>query len=324
MIVSRTPLRISFVGGGSDLPGWYRQHGGAVVSTAIRQHVTILVKPLAPFHPHRYRVAYSRTELAPSRDAIEHPLVREALRLLDIDEPLEIVSVSDVPAGTGLGSSSSFTVGLLHALHAYRGERPCWEQLAEEACTIEIERLGEPIGKQDQTIAAAGGLRHIRFLRDGRVEARTLAVDQARLDAFEAHLLAFYTGGQRRAGSVLGQLDHHAADTSDRLSSLTELCEPAVELLEGRGELAAFGSLLHRAWELKRGERGVTNPHIDTLYQRARAAGALGGKLLGAGGAGFLLLFAEPETQPRIRAALADLHELSISLEPGGSVVQGL
>jgi D-glycero-alpha-D-manno-heptose-7-phosphate kinase len=320
VIIARTPLRISFVGGGTDLPAWSSRHGGAVVSTAIRKHVTVVVKRLAPFHTHRFRVAYSRTELAPSREAIEHPIVREALDLVGLDEPLEIVSISDVPAGTGLGSSSSFTVALLHALHAHKGHQPSPRQLAEEACAIELDRLGEPIGRQDQYIAAFGGLRHLRFLRDGGVEPRAVAATPERLARLEGSLLAFYTGGQRRAASVLEGMGHEARLSGERFEALSGLCGEAAALLESpaRG-LDELGPLLDRAWSLKRGWSGVSNPRIDALYQRALEAGARGGKLLGAGGSGFLLLYVPPQDQPAVRAAMADLHELELGLEPEGS-----
>jgi D-glycero-alpha-D-manno-heptose-7-phosphate kinase len=320
VIIARTPLRISFVGGGSDLPAWSSRHGGAVVSTAIRKHVTVVVKRLAPFHPHRYRVAYSRTELAPSREAIEHPIVREALELVDLDEPLEIVSISDVPAGTGLGSSSSFTVALLHALHAHKGHQPCPRQLAEEACAIELDRLGEPIGRQDQYIAAYGGMRHIRFRRDGGVEPSPIELPPGRLAQLEQSLLAFYTGGQRRAASVLEGMGQEAQLSGERFEALSALCGEVRALLEApERDLDELGPLLHRAWSLKRGWSGVSTPRIDALYQRALQAGARGGKLLGAGGSGFLLLYVAPADQPAVRAAMAGLHELELGLDPEGS-----
>jgi len=326
VIISRTPLRVSLVGGGSDLPAWYERHGGAVVSMAIQQFVTIIVKRLAPFHDHRFRVSYSKTELASSVAEIAHPLVREALSLLDIDEPLEIVSISDVPAGTGLGSSSAFTVGLLHALHALRGEQPSWRQLADEACEIEIERLSEPIGKQDQYIAAAGGLEHIVFRPDGGVDVQPVRCSATRLAALEARLVAVHTGGARRAGDILREIEPSNTGTTRALRELAALCEPMRAILEadGGGEpsagLEGVGELLDLAWSSKRTLAGsVSSPRIDELYRTARQAGATGGKLLGAGGSGFLLLYVEPQVRAAVLQALNRHLTLPVRVAHQGS-----
>ncbi|MFH1811576.1 MAG: GHMP kinase [Pseudomonadota bacterium] len=320
MIISQTPLRVSFVGGGTDLPPFYRRHGGAVVSTAIAHYVYITLKELQPFHDHRYRVSYSRTELCRTVAEIQHPLVRECLRLLAVDAALEITSIADVPAGTGLGSSSSFTVGLLNALHAFKGEYVPWQQLAEEACQVEIEILGEPIGKQDQFIAAAGGLRHIVFRADDTVTTTPLICSRAAHDRLWSGMLALHVGGQRQAKDILKQWQSMPPDIETRLEQTSALTRQFLEAVQAGAPMAELGGVLHAAWELKRATGSkVSTARIDALCQRAREHGALGGKLLGAGGTGFLLLLVEPEQRAAVRAALSELLELALAPDVEGS-----
>jgi D-glycero-alpha-D-manno-heptose-7-phosphate kinase len=291
-----------------------------VVATAIAQYVYITLKRLQPFHEHRYRVSYSRTELCSSVDEIQHPIVRECLRLLAIDAPLEITSIADVPAGTGLGSSSAFAVGLLHALHAFKGEYVPWSQLAEEACHIEIEVLGEPIGKQDQYLAAAGGLRHLVFRPDGSVTAAPVVCPTPSHERLWRGLLALHVGGQRRAKDILQGLQCMSPDIESRLLQTRELTREFLEALQASRPLAELGAVLHRGWELKRATGdGVTTARVDELYRRALQHGALGGKLLGAGGTGFLLLLVEPEQRDALRRSLPELLELPLAPDVEGS-----
>jgi D-glycero-alpha-D-manno-heptose-7-phosphate kinase len=319
MIITRTPFRISFAGGGSDLAAYYSGEPGAVLSTAIDKYMFLTVKER---FGNTFRVSYSRTELVDTADKIEHPVVRACLRALEIQRGLEIVSVADLPAQSGMGSSSSFTVGLLHALHALQGHVVTAQRLAEQACFIEIEELKEPIGKQDQYIAAFGGLQFIQFQPDGQVFVDPVICPAATRRELNRHLLLFFTGMTRDAREVLGR---QKVNTADRRSSLRRLCEIARKLrdiLTRAGNLTEFGQLLNEAWEVKKTlESSITNSTIDEYYQRGLRAGALGGKLLGAGNGGFLLFFCEPDRQASVREALSQLLEVPFSLEPEGTKV---
>jgi D-glycero-alpha-D-manno-heptose-7-phosphate kinase len=319
MIVTRTPFRISFSGGGSDLQSYYAQEPGAVISAAINKYVYITVKKR---FGNTFRVSYSRTELVDTVEQIEHPIVRESLRSLGIREGLEIVSIADLPAQSGMGSSSSFTVGLLHALHALQGHAIAAERLAEEACSIEIEKLREPIGKQDQYIAAYGGLQFIQFHPDGKVFVDPIVCRPETRRELNRRLVLFFTGITRDAREVLSKQN---CRTPERALVLRKLCRIACDLrdvLTNGRDLNDFGYLLHDAWELKKSlESSISNGDIDALYQRGLQAGAIGGKLLGAGRGGFLLFFCEPHYQSRLRAALSDLTEVPFSVEPEGTKV---
>lgn len=322
MIISRTPLRVSFLGGGSDLPAYYRRHGGAVLSTAIDQSVYVTVSRK---FDDAVRVSYSRTEeVAHARD-VEHPLVREALAMLDIEGGVEITSVADIPArGTGLGSSSSFTVGLLNALHAYSGRHATAADLARESCEIEIDRCGEPIGKQDQYAAAFGGFNFIRFHPDETVEVQKVICPPALLADLQSRLMFFYTGVTRSASALLK--DQSAAVASDGAQAcatghLVRLAEAGFEALR-QGDIGGLGPMLDEAWRLKRQMgQGVSSGLIDEAYDAAMAAGAEGGKLLGAGGGGFLMFLAPPERHGAIRAALGGLRETPFKFAPQGSSI---
>jgi D-glycero-alpha-D-manno-heptose-7-phosphate kinase len=324
MIISRTPFRISFAGGGTDLPAFYRRGGGAVTSTAIDKYMFITCNRA---FDHRVRVAYSQTEIVEHAAELRHPIVREALKLLGIDHGIEITSIADVPAQTGLGSSSSFAVGLLNALYAFKGEHASAEQLARDACHIEIEVLGEPIGKQDQYIAAYGGWQHIQFNADESVFVDPIVGPPEIRREIAGQLLMFYTGRSRRASDILTQQKQvtGAGDKQRVLEKMRGLAVAIRDVLrQGEpGDAArAFGRLLHEGWELKRSVvNSISNPEIDGLYERARKAGALGGKLLGAGGGGFLLFFVERDRQPAVREALKDLRELRFRPEPQGSKI---
>jgi D-glycero-alpha-D-manno-heptose-7-phosphate kinase len=319
MIITRTPFRISFAGGGSDLQAFWQHEPGAVLSTAIDKYMYLTVKQR---FGGTFRVSYSRTELTDRVDQIEHPIVRDCLELLGIDQGLEIVSVADLPAQSGMGSSSSFTVGLLHALYAHAGRVTSAQRLAETACRVEIDRLHEPIGKQDQYIAAFGGLQFIQFHTDGHVSVDPVICPPQTRAELNRRLMLFFTGLTRNAREVLIR---QQAATGDKLASLRKLCQVAREmrdvLTEGP-DLNAFGKLLHTAWECKKSVEGsISNPAIDGWYERGRAAGALGGKLLGAGSGGFLLFYCEPHLQAKVCEALFELVRVPFELEPEGSKV---
>ncbi len=322
MIISRTPLRVSFFGGGSDLPAYYRRHGGAVLSTTIDKSVYITVS--RKFDA-AVRVSYARTEEVARAADVEHPLVREALGLLGIEGGVEITSVADIPArGTGLGSSSAFTVGLLNALHAYQGRHAPAARLAEESCVIEIERCGEPIGKQDQYAAAFGGFNFIRFHPDERVEVTKVLCPADVIEDLQRRLIFFYTGVTRSASSLLGEQSAAVARSGAAASAAGELSCLAAQAFEAvcKGDLEPLGAMLDAAWRLKKGlAAGVSNGAIDQAYEAARAAGAEGGKLLGAGGGGFLMFLAPPERHDAVRAALGGLRETPFRFAPQGSSI---
>lgn len=322
MIVVKTPLRMSFVGGGSDLPAFYRRFGGAVVSTAIDKFVYLTVNRK---FDNRIRIAYSRVEEPASVGKIKHPLVREALQMLGITGGVEIMSMADIPAkGTGLGSSSSFTVGLLQALHAYKGQFASADRLGEEACEIEIGRCGEPIGKQDQYAAAFGGFNFIQFHPDDSVSVDPIICRRETLRELQAGTLTFYTGLTRSASAIL----KHQTKALNAEKAKQKMLQRMVKLAhEMRSELQrnnapVFGEMLHENWELKRQlAAGVTTTQIDDWYNRARKAGAIGGKLLGAGSGGFMMFYAPQERHEAITQALQDLRPVQFGFEPQGSKI---
>jgi D-glycero-alpha-D-manno-heptose-7-phosphate kinase len=320
MIVSCAPLRVSFAGGGSDIAAFYRQRRGAVLSCAIAKYSFIVVHPY--FSATKYHLKYARTELVDRLDEIQHPILREALRMQEIDPGIEIVSIADIPRGTGLGSSSSFSVALVNALYVHRGIFVPKERLAQEACVLEIDRLGEPIGKQDQYAAAFGGMNLIEFERDGGVTVQPLLLPPATLSELEGNLMLFFTGSQRDAGSLLShQVAAIEADAAvvSRMQQMVELAYEMRDLLLA-GDVDAFGLALHRGWELKRGiSERISTAAIDDFYARALAAGALGGKLTGAGGGGFLLLYCPKPAQARVRHALKALQSVDFRFDWGGA-----
>ncbi len=316
MIVTRTPFRISFAGGGTDLRAFYSVEQGAVTSTAIDKYMYITVNRR---FDHTLRISYSRTEIVERVDDIAHPIVREALRLCGIKRQIEITSVADIPAGTGVGSSSSFTVGLLAALHAFKGQPATPERLAFEACEIEVNRLGEPIGKQDQYIAAYGGIKHIRFNPDESVQVEPIRCSEAIGEELGKNLLLFYTGKRRNAGDVLRVQQERTPNAMDSLRQLRDLALRTAEVLGQGKNLADLGHILHEGWMLKKKiNPGISDPEIDGFYERALRAGAVGGKLLGAGGGGFLLLYCEGENRRKVREVLCQLEEVQFGLEPEG------
>jgi D-glycero-alpha-D-manno-heptose-7-phosphate kinase len=322
MIVTRTPLRVSLVGGGTDLAAYFSQGGGQVLSTAIKQYVYVIVKR----HNDVYfdtpiRLNYKVSEEVASVDEIRNNIIRESMRFLEIEPPLYVSTVGDVPASSGLGGSSSFAVGLLNALHALRGERVSAGQLAEEACHVEIDRIGEPIGKQDQYAAAFGGLNVFEFRPDGAVAVEHLHLADDVRSAFFGSMLMFWTGVTRDANEILAEQQRNVQAELERLHAMRDQVDQLRLLLQARSfDLRAFGEVLHEGWRLKHDlASGISNGRIDELYSRALEAGALGGKLCGAGGGGFLLFVVEPDRHDAVRAALSELTELSIDPEVHGS-----
>ncbi len=322
MIITRTPLRVSFCGGGTDLPAYYLCQQGAVVSTSLNKYVYITVNRLSRYFRHRILLKYSQSELVDSVEEVSHPIIREAMKMTGIIDGVEITSMADIPAGTGLGSSSSYAVGLLHALHTFKGEYVSASQLSREACEIEIKRLGDPIGKQDQYIAAYGGICHIRFNPDETVFVDPVICSHATKMALQGNLLMFYTGRERRAGDILEAQQAATQQKMDVLAQMKDLCDRALDVLRDGRSLNRFGEILHEGWLLKRSlVDNISNDSINRYYQSALTAGAIGGKLLGAGGGGFLLFYVEQQNQDRVRKALRDLQELPFMFEPQGSKV---
>lgn len=322
MIITRTPLRISFCGGGTDLPSFYTREQGAVVSASINKYIYITINRLSRYFDHKISLKYSRTELVNSVDDVRHPIIREAMKLTGVVENIEITSMADIPAGTGLGSSSSYAVGLLHALHSFKGEAVSAGRLAEEACKIEIELLGDPIGKQDQYIAAYGGMCHIRFNPDESVFVDPVICSYATKKALQDNLAIFFTGGVRRAGDILEIQKATTHQKMEVLRQMKDLCVDMLETMREARSLSRFGEILHEGWGLKRSlVDSISNDSINHYYEQARKAGAIGGKVLGAGGGGFLLFYVEPHKRSNVRQALKTLPELPFMFEPQGSKV---
>jgi D-glycero-alpha-D-manno-heptose-7-phosphate kinase len=321
MIITRAPYRISFFGGGSDIESFYSQSPGAVISTSINKYTYLSTHRF--FDVDKIRVKYSKTETKGSVAEIEHPIVREVLKKFKIQGAIEISSNGDVVAGSGLGSSSAFTVALLHNMYTHEGQFAGKLQLAEEACDIEINRLNEPIGKQDQYAAAFGGLNVIRFPTAGQTVVETVHLKKDIYQRLEQNLLMFYTGIPRSTSSILGEQTTNMSqrDKFDIMLRMVDLVWVAREALYD-GELHRFGELLNLGWNMKRQVASkITNPDIDRMYQQGMEAGAVGGKLLGAGGGGFLMFYAEPEHQDRLRKAMADYRELVFKFDIEGARV---
>ena len=321
VVMTRTPLRLSFGGGGTDLPAFYEREPGAVFSTAVAHYVYVTVKRHSEIFNEPVRLNYSRSEEVHSIDEVRNDIARECMKFLDIEPPIYISTVGDMPASTGMGGSSTFTVGLLNALHAFRGERVSAGQLAEEACHIEMDVLGQPIGKQDQYAAAFGGLNLLRFHPGGDVSVEPQRVPNHVLDELFDWLMLFWTGHERNTEDILGE---QKAKTPKKLPELERMRDQAHQLsaLARAGELdpPTLAAVLHEGWALKRGLAStITNDRIDVWHQRAMDAGALGGKLSGAGGGGFLLFIVPPDRQDDVRHALGDMLEVHTRHEMHGS-----
>ncbi len=317
MIITQTPLRIGLLGGGTDLPDYYREHGGRVLNCAIDKYIYVIVKQR--FDDDIY-VNYSKKEIVSRVEDLEHELVREAMQMTGVAKGVEITTLADIPsAGSGLGSSSAVTVGLLHALFAYQGRQVSAEELAERACTIEINRCGRPIGKQDQYITALGGIRDIRFGPGDQVMAEELGLPAAERRALQHQIMLFYTGITRSANSILAEQSANIAATCPQLHILRDLAGFAADRLRS-GDVDAIGGALRESWEAKRKlASGVSNDQIDRAVSRALDAGASGAKLTGAGGGGFLLVICPMERQRAVRQSLAGMQELPVKLDRLGS-----
>ncbi|MCI4331706.1 MAG: GHMP kinase [Thermoplasmata archaeon] len=318
MIITRTPLRISFAGGGTDLPAYYRKYGGgAVTSAAIDKFIHVLVNDK---FDRSIRVAGSRTENVELLEELQHGLVREAMRLTGVTERIEVHTIADIPSeGTGLGSSSTLTVGLLNALYAHRGTLKDPAQLAEEACKIEIDVLSGTLGKQDQYIAAFGGVQYFEFREDDTVRSTPIPLSVGDLDALSSHISLFYTGITRKADGILKAQDARTGTNRAALDRMRELASETREALLRR-DWALLGRLLDDGWQLKRTLSGsISNPQIDHAYDQARAAGAFGGKITGAGGGGFLLVLHPPERSAQIASALSPMTRFPVRIHPEGT-----
>jgi D-glycero-alpha-D-manno-heptose-7-phosphate kinase len=320
VIISRTPFRISFFGGGTDYPAWYSEHGGAVLSTTIDKYCYITCRYLPPFFEHRHRVVYSKVENVVEVAEIQHPVVRAALQFLPVPETggLEIHHDADLPARSGIGSSSSFTVGLLNALHVFNGRMPSSMQLAREAIHVERDMIGESVGCQDQVAAAFGGFNRVVF-GDGEFVVEPMILGRDTLALLQSNLMLFFTGFSRHASGVAVLQIEATPGKSSELCAMHGMVDEAIGLLSS-GALDDFGRLLHDSWMLKRSlTECVSTPAIDDMYECARSAGALGGKLLGAGGGGFILFYVPEERQQSVREALGGLLEVGFGFETSGS-----
>lgn len=321
MIITRTPFRISFFGGGTDYPVWYREHGGAVLATTINKYCYLSCRWLPPFFEHHSRILYTRVENVRSNDEIQHPSVRACLAHLGIQEGVEIHHDADLPARTGLGSSSAFTVGLLQALYALRQQMRGKQQLAEEAIHVEQQLLQENVGSQDQTMAAWGGLRKVTFHRDGQITPEPVIVSGDRLDWLQRHLLLYFTGFSRTASEIARQQIENTPNRTAELTAIRQMVDEGLDILtNSRRPLEEFGNLLHEGWQMKRriSDR-ISNSHLDEIYNAGQDAGALGGKLLGAGGGGFMLFFVPVDRQPEFRRKMSRLLHVPFRFESNGA-----
>jgi len=309
MIITRTPLRISLFGGGTDYPVWYREHGGAVLSTTINKCCYITCRWLPPFFDHHSRICYSKVENVARNDAIQHPSVRACLQYLRIEEGVEIQHVADLPARTGLGTSSAFTVGLLLGLYALKNQMRDRHSLALDAIHVEQELLKESVGAQDQVSAAYGGFNRIEFNRDGAIQARKILASPSRLEELEQHLSIFFTGFSRTAADIAKEQIRLTPKRERELSLMSQLVDDAESILTDSGRsLDELGRLLHVSWQIKKSlTQCISNSSIDAIYEAGRSAGALGGKLLGAGGGGFMLFFTPPHLRNELRSRLKNL-----------------
>ncbi|MGC1581355.1 MAG: hypothetical protein WA766_07720 [Candidatus Acidiferrales bacterium] len=323
MIITSTPLRISFFGGGTDYPVWYRQYGGSVLSTAIDKFCYITCRALPPFFEYHSRISYSRVENVSRNGAIEHPSVRACLQYLGIEDGVEIHHVADLPARTGLGTSSAFTVGLLLGLHALKNEMRDKRKLASEAIHVEQDLLAEAVGSQDQVSAAYGGFNRINFHTDGSIEVNRIIAEPDRLEELQQHLALYFTGFSRTASEIAQEQLRVTPHKKQELGTMLQLVDEAQGILgDSRRSLDDFGKLLHESWQLKRSlTQKITNSDIDEIYQAGLDAGALGGKLLGAGGGGFMLFFVPPGRRAQLRARLNNLLCVPFSFTNRGSYV---
>lgn len=323
MIVTKTPFRISFFGGGTDYPAWYRANGGQVLATSIDKYCYISCRKLPPFFEHKHRIAYSIIERVNSIDEIAHPAVRAVFKWANVVDGLEVHHDGDLPARSGLGSSSTFTVGLIHALYALKGEMVSQLQLAKEAIDIEQNHLQENVGSQDQISAAFGGFNRIVFRQDDSFDVEPLMISQDRKNLLNSNLMLFFTGLSRIADSIAKSKIENFSKRQEELNNINRMVDVGIEILTvEQNSIDDFGMLLDEAWSNKRAlSDQVSNPQIDAIYDRAKASGAIGGKLLGAGGGGFMLLFVPPARQLEVKTALSELVHVPFGFDNSGSRV---
>lgn len=323
LTMTRAPLRVSFFGGGTDYPAFFEKHGGSVLATAIDKYSYVTANTfLSRLFDHNVRISYRQVEQVKTIGDIQHNVYRECLRFLGVDKDIELHNVADLPSFSGLGTSSSFTVGLLQALHGFKGQMIKGIQLAYEAIHIERNVLRENVGCQDQTLAAIGGFNHIEFRHEDDIVCNRVPISPARLEELQSHLLLFFTTITRRSSDIAGAQVKRLNENIDTLKAMNAMVDRGTQILTGAGSLTPFGELLHESWKAKQSlASNVSNEHINQMYETARSLGAIGGKLLGAGGGGFLLLFAPPERHNKIRSAFSNEQELVIRLNAPGSEI---
>ena len=321
MIISKTPFRMSFFGGGTDYPVWYEKNGGATLSTTIDKYCYLMARHYPPFFPVKYRVVWSKIEAVNQHDEIEHPAVREILKHLKLNDGVEIHVVADLPARSGLGSSSAFTVGLLHSLYGLTKEPTTKLKLAMDAIHVEQNLIKENVGSQDQVAVAFGGFNKITFSPGNKIEVHPVKASRERLQELNDRLMFFFTGFSRIASEVAAEWIKNAHKKEKELHIMREMVDEATDILcDEKQNIDKFGALLDKAWQIKRElNHAITTDHIDKIYEKAIKAGAIGGKLLGAGNGGFMIIYADPEVQPRVRAALSDLLHVPFKFEFSGS-----
>lgn len=322
MVIVQTPVRISFFGGGTDYPVWFKENGGAVLATAIDKFIYTSVRHLPAFHEHRHRLIYSKIEDVHEIKDIQHPAVREVFRYMEVKEGIELHHDCDLPARSGLGSSSSFVVGLLHALHSLNGEAVDKKMLARESIHVEQDLIGENVGCQDQIMAAYGGFNCVHFHQDGSFRLDPVIMRPERRAEFHSHLMLFYTGIRRIASDVVVEQLQNTPKKATELQAMHQMVREGIGLLGSASPMADFGKLLHEGWLAKKSlSSKISNPQIDEMYAAGREAGAIGGKLLGAGSGGFMLLFVPPEKQAAVRMRLKHLMHVPFNFEQTGSNV---
>ena len=323
MIISRTPFRISFFGGGTDYPVWYRENGGAVLSTTIDKYCYISCRHLPPFFEHKYRVSYSRIDMVREIEEIGHPAVKEVFKFMNIEEGVEVHHDGDLPARTGLGSSSAFTVGLIHSLYALKEKMVTKEQLVKDAIYVEQELIKENVGSQDQVATAYGGFNRISFLHDNSIDVRPLIMSSERQNKLQNNLMLCFTGFSRYASDIAKEQLKRTQEKKKELSKMHQMVDEAISILNSDStNIEEFGKLLHESWKLKRSLTDkISNSKVDEIYDTAYSSGASGGKLLGAGGGGFMIIFARPEIQQKIKEKLNDLLIVPFQFETMGSQI---
>ena len=322
MIISRTPFRVSFFGGGTDYPAWFEENGGSVLATTINKYCYITCRYLPPFFKYKHRIVYSKVEMVNDTKEIQHPVVRVALEMAGIEEGMEIHHDGDLPARTGLGTSSAFTVGMLNALYALKGSMIPKKRLAEEAIHLERDVLKESVGSQDQVLTAFGGFKKIDFKTDHSISEAPVIVSPTRKKELEDHLLLFYTGTSRFASKIAQKKIENIPKKKKELATMRQMVDEGLRIITQERCITEFGRLLHESWKLKRAlSEGVSTPLVDEIYQAALSEGALGGKILGAGGGGFMLIFARPEDHPKIKNHLKDLLCIPFNFEEEGSQI---